>query len=253
MAYAPKSHTLTDPLQRIAPVKPRRTRNSCKGIHIKKLIGFYKDKVNFNILFDIVNQNSLLSLRLCEFVCTHLARKGLITKSLTGEDVHLDSAYQAARDWQGKSMFDPFCRDPLTKFKLNMFDKSTNTNVAQMRFIKFAIVNGVIAYALKNFRVVESKMSIHTAEMKKERALRCAGKRKLTTTQKSPKIRSVAGVSTTEMGSPKVYSSPKRKRIRPYVHSRTVRMTFSPSFMSSAKDQRVYTIPKISVVSDATE
>lgn len=194
------NRSLLDPL----PTHPRRmgkkNRNieTKRNIHFKSLDKFFSQEKNFDILFGIVNQHSLLSLRMLEFICTTLASGGLVIKrSDNGNDVYLEAVYQDQMGSQGKQFFDPFRRKPESKFMMKRFSKKVITNIAQLRFFRFAIRFGVIEYANKNFRDVETLMSESTA------------KRKLT--------------------DPRGRGGSKRKRARAHVHTENVNLSFSPA------------------------
>jgi hypothetical protein len=149
-----------------------------------------------------------------------MAKEGLIVVCDDGTKVFLDSEYKAKMNSQGKIMFDPFRRNPKSKFTLAKFNKKVETNIAQLRFISFAIRKGVISYALKNFRMVESLMSKVTAE--KKRAEKQKNKNPFSIPQ-SP--RAVAGV----VNSPKICHT-KRRRSQPTYHQiHTSFLLFSPS------------------------
>lgn len=222
MAYAAKSLCLTDPA---VPFK-KRSRNRMANrnmetrmkIHIKSLNKFYSNEEHFNTVYRIVNQKTVLSLRLLEFVCTHIAKQGLVLH--VGEKtVYLDSAYQDRLDSQGKVFFDPFRRNPKSRFIMEKFDKELDTNIAQLRFFKFAIRNGVIKYATENFRTIEAAMSEYTAHK------RLTGKKRGHTNKDiqpsvSPKRTKQKNVQRNKK---------KRKMSVRVVQTSSVELTFSPS------------------------
>jgi hypothetical protein len=217
VAFAVYNGSLCDPLPVFIPsnrpkgckLRKKRGIRSMKkqNIHYSSLSRFFDKETHYNYLYNIVQQKSLLSLRLLEFICTTLSREGIIvTRLSSGEKVYLDAIYQDKMDSHGKQLFDPFRRNPNSKFTFCKFKKVVDTNIAQLRFFQFVIEYGVIAYAENNFRSIELKMSRDTAK------------------KKTSKL----------MGSPK----PQRKRkCKPHVYSEQVQITFSP--VSSCKIKRI--------------
>lgn len=135
--------------------KPR----NLASMHFCNLDVFFDDQSNFDMMYSIVQKLDPISLRMCEFICTDMARNGLVTKHINGSDVYLDAAYQEVLESKGKAMFDVFKRNKRTIFVMDKHGRSIETNLAQVRFFEFAIKNGVIVFARKNFRHVESLMS----------------------------------------------------------------------------------------------
>jgi hypothetical protein len=170
------------------------------GIHFNALNLFFSDKKHFNVISSIVNQKSLISLRLLEFVCTHVAQTGLLVTKQDGSSVYLDTYYQDCLDSRGKQFFDPFRRNPRSRFMFTKFGKTIDTNIAQMRFFRFVINFGVIAYATDNYQELDVLMSRVTAKRKLLR--------KTNPAQARPRH--------------------KRKRGKPHVHITTVKLVFTP-------------------------
>lgn len=151
---------------KLPPVKKKSSRNldTRRQIHFTMMRKFFSRNENaFNTMFDIVNQNSPISLRLLEFICTVMAKDGLTLTTPMSGFRSLSMLYQSHIESQGKGFFDPFRRNPKSKFTIKCFGKTIETNIAQLRFFRFAILNGVIQYAKDNFRDVETAMSEYTA------------------------------------------------------------------------------------------
>jgi hypothetical protein len=142
-----------------------------KDIHMAAINEFFEDEKNFQVLYDFVTQNSSMSLRVLEYLCTKLApERGIqYQRASDGELVILNSKYQDFLESQGKDFFDCFRRKKDRKFKFTKHDKTVLTTVAQLRFFRFAIRENVIEYAQQNFAMISSLMS---ENLKKERAAR---------------------------------------------------------------------------------
>jgi hypothetical protein len=226
-SYEVSTQTLLEPVVfSVPPNKKRRKRKQSKdNLLFRKLDQFFSIRENFMIIYDITNQNSLLSLRLCEFICTTMARRGLMVTKKDGSKVYLDAAYQAYQDSKGKVLFDFFRRNPKTKFTMNKFDLILETNLAQLRCFRFAIEFGVIAYALANFRHIEESMSISTALKRKNR--KPQDKKSLREVQKYPQA--YAGIHQKETSKLMSCSLSRKKRPRVHMFVDSINLTLSPA------------------------
>ena len=129
------------------------------GMHFGNLDVFFDVQSNFSTMYSIVTKRDPISLRMLEYICTEMARDGLVTTNSDGSNVYLDAAYQQVLESKGKAMFDAFKRNKKTLFVLDKHGRSIETNLAQARFFEFAIQHGVIVFARKNFRRIEECMS----------------------------------------------------------------------------------------------
>jgi len=158
------------------------------------LLKFFKDPVNKSILMSIVKQETVISLRLLDWLVTNYSRKYNISYNLDSfnrdsedpEDSEEDTAIHANRQfnlWAGyrnqlksyhKKIFDPFCRrtriyfdfqtneilvlspDEYKLFKNS--DKGIVSTPGQFNFFKWAIENKVIDYAFEHLEEIESDM-----------------------------------------------------------------------------------------------
>lgn len=137
-----------------------------KQVLLKKISAFFQTKGRFMAMYEVVHQNSLVSLRMCEFVCTAFAERqqGLWTTSENGELVDVELAYREWQDKDGKVHFDAFRRHKKCALvRMQMHGKSLLTNIAQLRFFQFMITNGILLYIKDNLRLIETAMSAHVA------------------------------------------------------------------------------------------
>ena len=153
---------------------------SLSRLHHTNLDKFFDDPDHFSEMYDIVTKGDAISLRMCEFICTDMARNGLVIERLDGTNVYLDAVYKDMLHSKGKAMFDVFRRNKKTLFMLDKHGRSLQTNLAQVRFFQFAITTGVIRFARANFRMIEGLMS-------KATVLRHKRKLDETTTRRTPK------------------------------------------------------------------
>lgn len=236
-AFAAKSHSLTAPLPTLQKPRKRRNHNldTRRRIHFRALSAYYNNESHFDTLYEIVKQSNAtpISLRLLEFICTTMAKEGLVVERPTdGSRVFVDAVYQEWLDSQGKGFFDPFRRNPKSRFKFSKFKKTVVTNVAQLRFFKFAINHGVVAYARKHYMDIDSAMSKATAVRRAtvEAESREKQKQKHTGKRGTKRIRQTALVEdeegAAELLAKKREVTKRRKQARPHVYMESVRLVF---------------------------
>jgi len=113
---------------------------------LESLAKFYNEAENSRKLHDILTTKSQgVSLRNLEWFVTNYAKNKHVTYTgPTGRPFTVHVAYKSSLDGYSKKLFDPFCRTERIQFQ------GLTTTVAQLNFIKFAIVNGIIDYMLKD-------------------------------------------------------------------------------------------------------
>ena len=145
---------------------------------MKSLLGFYNanPKQNVKVLRTIVEQKSVISLRLLEWFVTNFAKQNNViykTQASAIFNVYID--YKNQLRAYSKKMFDPFCRrqrlfltvDPETHRIVDYTDKEPKsipsdmlvTTTGQLNFFRWAIENNVASYVLKNQECIESDMA----------------------------------------------------------------------------------------------
>jgi len=141
-----------------------------------KLIEFYKNKDNLNVLLPIILQQTTISLRSLDWFVTNYCKKYNINYTLfkNGEDIVYFpfKSYKSQLKAYSKKFCDPFCRRERV-----IFDYQNNiiinfnptvklghkeyiiTTIGQLNFFKFAIQDTIIDYALKNITDIETDMN----------------------------------------------------------------------------------------------
>ena len=140
-----------------------------------KLVEFYKDKNNLDILLPIILQKTRLSLRSLDWFVTNYCKKNNINYPIIkhGQEVTFFpfKSYKSQLKGYSKKFCDPFCRrdrvvfdysnETITDYK----DQHINgkdyiiTTVGQLNFFKFAIEDGIINYAMENIEDIEKDMN----------------------------------------------------------------------------------------------
>ena len=107
---------------------------------------FFMKKENFDVLHGVVSREYKLTLKLLEYAAFNA---GYLL-----QDVHLHGMYDNFLSAYGKREFDSFRRH--RSREITRFGKTVITNIAQMRFIRFAKLSGLIDYLLKD----ENKLKV---------------------------------------------------------------------------------------------
>jgi hypothetical protein len=166
-----------------------------------------------------------------------MAHNGLVVTNNKGKQIYIEEHYQAQMASHGKVMFDPFCRNPSTRFIFTKGTRCVDTNIAQLRFFRFAITSGLIKYAINNFRYVEELMSTVTANKRKKRRRRGVAvsnkhtnliqvKHKIGCTPKS--FSGEVTIHEDQQYNQYPVRSPKKRRVQPHIHVSNIHLVFSP-------------------------
>lgn len=112
-------------------------------ILLQSLSEFFDDSRNFEILSDILNHKSGISLRNLEWFITIYAKSNNTVYHTSKGNFPVHVAYKSSLVGYSKKLFDPFCRTERIQFK------GLTTTVAQLNFIRWCIKNNIIDYMLK--------------------------------------------------------------------------------------------------------
>jgi len=143
---------------------------------MESLTNFYNSNSEYNIgiLKTIVEQRSVLSLRLFDWFITNYSKNNNIHYSISENlfNVHID--YKNQLRAFSKKQFDPFCRreriwlvlDPKTskileysKIKPDNVEPTLVSTVGQLNFFRWAIKFNVASYILKHHEDIEKDMT----------------------------------------------------------------------------------------------
>jgi hypothetical protein len=141
-----------------------------------KLIDFYKNRENLNILLPIILQQTKISLRSLDWFVTNYCKKYNINYPLlkNGENKMYFpyKSYKSQLKAYSKKFCDPFCRRERVIFDYQNnviinFNSSLKlghkdyiiTTIGQLNFFRFAIQDSIITYALENISDIETDMN----------------------------------------------------------------------------------------------
>jgi hypothetical protein len=151
--------------------------SSKEGLLQIKLLNFYKNKDNLNILLPIILQKTRLSLRSLDWFVTNYCKKNNINYIIGTENEQITyfpfKSYKSQLKAYSKKFCDPFCRRERVVFDYKnnkILDYSPNwsgighdeyiiTTIGQLNFFRFAIQDYIIKYAIDNISDIENDMN----------------------------------------------------------------------------------------------
>jgi hypothetical protein len=152
-----------------------------------KLIEFYNDRTNLDILLPIILQQTRLSLRSLDWFVTNYCKKYNINYPLSknGNDISFFpfKSYKSQLKAYSKKFCDPFCRrervvydylnNTILEFKPNLklgHKDYIITTIGQLNFFRFAIQESIIKYAVDHISEIENDMNstLKTRESEKK-------------------------------------------------------------------------------------
>jgi hypothetical protein len=144
---------------------------SQKQLCYYKMIDRYFKKCERDLakkMVDIINAESIISLRVLEWVVTKSNKKSINIKINNSEYFSINIMYKAQLKSYKKKNFDPFRRDRKFYYKYDKRDESKRvlTTLGQLNFFKWAISNGIIDYVEKNYEDINRLMINYNKEEK---------------------------------------------------------------------------------------
>lgn len=157
---------------------------------VRALGPFFTDERVEKTLIPIVSVTSRISLRALDWLVINYSKKHKMVL-VTGTSNRIVNVYDTYRSWLWfwrRSMFDAFRRGPRVYFKFGGYTYSTT--VAQLNFMYWTEVIGVLRFAHQNIEEIEVDMNTRIAECRaeKNRVKKLGGKRKRAELSKAPKI-----------------------------------------------------------------
>lgn len=130
---------------------------------LTKLLKFYKNEENLDIMLDIINGQSIISLRIVDWFVTNYAKK-YFTIIENPKRLNVYKHYKLNLKSYKKIRFDPFCRYNRISipYKDNTFIQTT---IGQINFFKWAIENNIINYISENYETIEKDMKTRNGSL----------------------------------------------------------------------------------------
>jgi len=134
---------------------------------LKSLTEFYEDDTKYiEQMRDIVNQNSVISLRILDWFITNYSKKYRTTIYLGDRSVDVYQNYKLQLKSFSKKHFDPFSRKNKIIFYYTS-DDCIDTSCGQLCFFRWCFENGILEYVRDNLSEIEQDMKNSLKEKKK--------------------------------------------------------------------------------------
>ena len=111
---------------------------------LQAITKFYQEDKHSEMLLDVLQRRKGISLRNLEHFVTNYSKTNNLTYTRNGRPFTVHVAYKSSLDGYSKKLFDPFCRTERIDFEVG--SEKISTTVAQLNFIRWCIVNGIIDF-----------------------------------------------------------------------------------------------------------
>ena len=140
-------------------------------------------------MVDIINADSIISLRVLEWVVTKSNKKAVNIKIGDNEYFSINIMYKAQLKSYKKKNFDPFRRDRkfYYNYDINDENKKVLTTLGQLNFFKWAINNKIIDYVEKHYEDINRSMINYNKEEKVKKTEKKKKKVEIITTKTKSK------------------------------------------------------------------
>jgi hypothetical protein len=136
---------------------------------MKSLTDFYTNSIYIDQIKSIIDQNSVISLRILDWFITNYSKKykTIIDGQIGSIDVYQN--YKLQLKSFSKKQFDPFCRKNKILFYYND-DDYIETSCGQLCFFRWCFENNILNYVKTNLSTIEQdmKISLKSKKTKKE-------------------------------------------------------------------------------------
>jgi len=142
---------------------------------MKSLTEFYRNSLYIEQIRNIIDQNSVISLRILDWFITNYSKKHrtIITNNNRAMDVYQN--YKLQLKSFSKKQFDPFCRKNKIIFYYND-EEYIETSCGQLCFFRWCFQNNILDYVKDNLSVIEQDMK-NSLKSKKSKTEDSAKKR----------------------------------------------------------------------------
>jgi|TARA_B110000259_G_scaffold154698_1_gene175457 hypothetical protein len=145
---------------------------------LTNLLEFYDKEDNLEVMLNIINGESPISLRIVDWFVTNYAKQKFTVYVLEeGGRFKVYNDYKLKLKAYSKKRFDPFCRwDRITiPYK---DDTLIQTTIGQLNFFKWALENEIISYIKNNYADIEKDMNNRNSTSKRKLVLNNSKTRK---------------------------------------------------------------------------
>jgi hypothetical protein len=139
---------------------------------LTNLLKFYEQNDNLNVMLQIINGHSKISLRIIDWFATNYAKKYFTVYAINNEYSKGSRRFKVYVDYKlklkaySKKRFDPFCRwDRITIPYTN--GTYIQTTIGQLNFFKWAIENNIVQYIEQHYDTIEDDMNARNSTSKR--------------------------------------------------------------------------------------
>ena len=133
-------------------------RDNKLSLLMKSLTKFYNDEKYIPQIRSIVDQNSIISLRILDWFITNYSKKyRTIISNKSGENIDVYMNYKLMLKSFSKKNFDPFCR----RNKISFYYTDENfieTSCGQLCFFRWCFENKILEYVKEKLNIIEQDM-----------------------------------------------------------------------------------------------
>ena len=139
---------------------------------LTNLLKFYQQNDNLDVMLQIINGHSKISLRIIDWFATNYAKKYFTVYAINNEYSKGSRRFKVYVDYKlklkaySKKRFDPFCRwDRITiPYKNGTYIQTT---IGQLNFFKWAIENDIVQYIEQYYNTIEDDMNARNSTSKR--------------------------------------------------------------------------------------
>lgn len=124
---------------------------------MKSLTDFYKDPYYIEQIKNIIDQNSVISLRILDWFITNYSKKHRTIITSNSKTIDIYQNYKLQLKSFSKKSFDPFCRKNKIIFYYND-DEYIETSCGQLCFFRWCFQNDILSYVQQNLSIIEQDM-----------------------------------------------------------------------------------------------
>lgn len=136
---------------------------------MKSLTEFYKNPIYIKNIKEIIEQNSVVSLRILDWFITNYSKKNRTLINTDNKHIDVYQHYKLQLKSFSKNIFDPFCRKNKIIFYYNE-NEFIETSCGQLCFFRWCFENDILLYVNEHLNVIEQDMKNSLKRNKKDKA-----------------------------------------------------------------------------------
>lgn len=152
-----KTHTLSKKESCININEKYEDIDSKLSLLMRSLTDFYKESIYIEEIKSIINQTSVISLRILDWFITNYSKKNRTIIFINNKNLDVYQDYKLQLKSFSKKQFDPFCRKNKIIFYYNN-DDYIETSCGQLCFFRWCFENDILNYVKNNLNTIEQDM-----------------------------------------------------------------------------------------------